>query len=134
MIRLAELLHKQVDKQDRYKMFLVEVNKQLENGSITREQADKKKNELAEARATIIENKVNVAKDELKDLVQEKVDGKIKESRDNVVFGINFNTKKDSTAEWKRYLRELAPCFQGAMVNFAGRECAPVLHGLTNHL
>lgn len=57
-----------------------EVNVQLEKGSITKEQADAKKQALADARAIIIENKVNAANEELKDLVQEKVDGKLKEN------------------------------------------------------
>ena len=55
-----------------------EVNIQLEKGEITTEQANDKKQKLAQARATIIENKVAVVQLELKNLVQEKVDGKIK--------------------------------------------------------
>ena len=55
------------------------VNVQLSEGKITQEQADKRKKELAEARAVIIEEKVTLAQEELNDLVQEKVDGKIKE-------------------------------------------------------
>lgn len=54
-----------------------EVNGQLEKGTITKEQADEKKKKLAEARATIIENRIAVVQEELKDLVQAKVDGKI---------------------------------------------------------
>jgi hypothetical protein len=56
------------------------VNVQLSEGKITREEADKKKKQLAEARAIIIEEKITVAQNELNDLVQQKVDGKIKES------------------------------------------------------
>nr|WP_199000038.1 hypothetical protein [Flavobacterium sp. ASV13] len=55
------------------------VNVQLSEGKITQEQADKRKKELAEARAIIIEEKVTLAQNELNDLVQQKVDGKIKE-------------------------------------------------------
>ncbi|MEO6174175.1 MAG: hypothetical protein ABIP27_03395 [Flavobacterium circumlabens] len=55
------------------------VNVQLSEGKITQEQADKRKKELAEARAVIIEEKVTLAQNELNDLVQQKVDGKIKE-------------------------------------------------------
>lgn len=58
------------------------VNVQLENGSITKEQADSKKKDLAQARATIIENRVAVAQEELKDLVQQKVNGKITDTKD----------------------------------------------------
>jgi hypothetical protein len=56
-----------------------EVNVQLEKGTITKEQADEKKKKLAEARATIIENRIAVVQEELKDLVQAKVDGKLNE-------------------------------------------------------
>lgn len=62
------------------------VNVQLQNGSITNDQADEKKKKLAEARATIIENKIAVAQEELKDLVQLKVNGKIMET-DSVQTG-----------------------------------------------
>ena len=55
------------------------VNVQLSEGKITLEQADKRKKELAEARAVIIEEKITLAQNELNDLVQQKVDGKIKE-------------------------------------------------------
>ena len=57
-----------------------EVNLQLEKGAVTKAQADAKKQELANARAAIIENRVDVAKEELKDLVQDKVDGNLKEN------------------------------------------------------
>jgi len=57
------------------------VNVQLESGSITKEQADAKKKDLAQARATIIENRVAVAQEELKELVQQKVNGKIVETK-----------------------------------------------------
>ena len=55
------------------------VNEQLAQGKITQQQADKRKKELAEVRAVIIEEKITLAQNELNDLVQEKVDGKIKE-------------------------------------------------------
>jgi hypothetical protein len=57
-----------------------QVNLQLEKGSITKEQAEERKKNLAEARATIIENRIAVAQIELKDLVQKQVDGKIIEN------------------------------------------------------
>jgi hypothetical protein len=57
-----------------------EVNLQLEKGTITNKQADTRKKQLAEARATIIENRIAVAQMELKDLVQKQVDGKIIEN------------------------------------------------------
>lgn len=55
------------------------VNVRLSAGTITMEEADKRKKELAEARAVIIEEKITLAQNELNELVQEKVDGKIKE-------------------------------------------------------
>ena len=60
------------------------INVQLSKGKITQEQADKRKKELAEARAVIIEEKVTLAQNELNDLVQKKVDGKIKEDSSKV--------------------------------------------------
>ena len=50
------------------------VNKDLEAGTITKEQADDKKIKLAETRSKNIETRVGQAQDELKDLVQNKVD------------------------------------------------------------
>ncbi|MCD0470828.1 hypothetical protein [Flavobacterium sp. JAS] len=74
------------------------VNVQLSEGKITQEEADKRKKELAEVRATIIEQKVTEAQNELNDLVQQKVDGKIKEG-DSIKkhrLVIHWNDK-----EWK---------------------------------
>ena len=76
-----------------------EVNVQLEKGTITKEQADEKKKQLAETRAAIIENKINAAQDELKDLVQAKVDGKLKEVNGDIkkkIFGFDVNVKNDT--------------------------------------
>jgi hypothetical protein len=63
-----------------------EVNLQLEKGTITKEQAQTRKKQLAEDRATIIENRIAVAQLELKDLVQKQVDGKIVEN-DTLIHG-----------------------------------------------
>ncbi|WJS96483.1 hypothetical protein NYQ10_08470 [Flavobacterium johnsoniae] len=60
------------------------VNVQLSEGKITQEQAEKRKKELAEARAVIMEEKITLAQNELNDLVQKKVDGKIKEDSSKV--------------------------------------------------
>ncbi|MBZ4041471.1 hypothetical protein [Flavobacterium hibisci] len=67
------------EEKETLKVEVEAVNVQLSEGKITREQADKRKKELAEARAVIIEEKVSLAQNELNDLVQQKVDGKIKE-------------------------------------------------------
>ncbi|MFH6993775.1 hypothetical protein [Flavobacterium sp. FlaQc-48] len=83
------------------------VNVQLSEGKITQEQADKRKKELAEARAVIIEEKVTLAQNELNDLVQEKVDGKIKEDSVGKKYSIVFHVRdkdrdKDSIHGEKR--------------------------------
>ena len=83
------------------------VNVQLSEGKITQEQADKRKKELAEAKATIIEEKVTEAQNELNDLVQQKVDGKIKEDSLTKKYSIVFHVRdkdrdKDSIHGEKR--------------------------------
>ncbi|OOV29123.1 hypothetical protein BXU11_04145 [Flavobacterium sp. LM5] len=55
------------------------VNLQLQAGTITKEKADEKKKVLAEARAINIEARVAKEQEQLNELVQLKVDGKIKE-------------------------------------------------------
>lgn len=80
------------------------VNVQLSEGKITQEQADKRKKELAEIRATIIEQKVTEAQNELNDLVQQKVDGKIKEG-DSIkkhTLVIHWNDKEWNEKNKKR--------------------------------
>lgn len=67
------------EEKEKLKEEVEAVNVQLSEGKITQEQADKRKKELAEARAVIIEEKVTLAQNELNDLVQQKVDGKLKE-------------------------------------------------------
>lgn len=84
------------DEKATLKTEVEEVNKQLESGSLNKEQADSKKKALAEARATIIESKVNAAKEELKDLVQDKVDGKVKDDEHNYKFTFGSKSKNDS--------------------------------------
>ena len=72
------------------------VNKELETGTITKEQADKKKLELAETRSKNIETRIDLAQDELKQLVKEKVEGKITDFHKNAYY-INLGWKaKDS--------------------------------------
>ncbi|OXA79572.1 hypothetical protein SAMN05444397_104153 [Flavobacterium aquidurense] len=81
------------------------VNVQLSEGKITQEQADKRKKELAEARAVIIEEKVTLAQNELNDLVQQKVDGKIKEQDSTHTYTIRWHKRdcdKDSIHGEKR--------------------------------
>jgi len=80
------------------------VNVQLSEGKITQEQADKRKKELAEARAVIIEEKVTFAQNELNDLVQQKVDGKIKaqDSTGKHALIIHWNDKEWNERNRKR--------------------------------
>ncbi|TRX22806.1 hypothetical protein FNW25_11535 [Flavobacterium franklandianum] len=53
------------------------VNVALENGEITKEEAETKKQKLAETRAKNIEDRVAKEQENLKNLVQQKVDGQI---------------------------------------------------------
>ena len=75
------------------------VNNQLINGTISREQADNKKKLLAEARALNIESRVAVEQDALKNLVQEKVDGKIKEQDSTRRYSFSFHKNRHSKME-----------------------------------
>ena len=86
------------EEKETLKVEVEAVNIQLSEGKITKEQADKRKKELAEARAVIIEEKVTLAQNELHDLVQQKVDGKIKEqdSTKKHTLVIHWNNK-----DWK---------------------------------
>ena len=86
------------DEKELLKKEVEEVNVQLEKGTITKEQADDKKQKLAQARATIIENKVALTQEELRDLIQQKVDGKIASS-----FNQTEKTKDSVVFEGKNY-------------------------------
>lgn len=76
------------------------VNKELEAGTITKEQADEKKLQFAEIRSKNIETRVGQAQEELKELVNQRVAGKIKDGKDKYgyVYGIRYkiDTKQDS--------------------------------------
>jgi hypothetical protein len=91
------------------KVEIEEVNVQLDKGSITKEQADIKKQELSQARAKIIENRVAVVQEELKELVQQKVDGKIEEEYKPTTFGIIFSKSNGKNKErYQKYRDSLA--------------------------
>ena len=81
------------DEKAALKSELEAVNKELEAGTITKAQADEKKMKLAETRSKNIENRVGQAQEDLKELVKQKVDGKVKFSKKNYV-SITFT--KDS--------------------------------------
>ncbi|MDP2088690.1 MAG: hypothetical protein Q8J84_04745 [Flavobacteriaceae bacterium] len=74
------------EEKNTLKKEIEEVNIQLENKQLTKEQADAKKQELAQSRAMIIETKIAEVQKELKQLVQEKVDGKISENSSKIEF------------------------------------------------
>lgn len=95
------------DEKAALKMELEEVNKELDAGTITKTQADAKKMILAETRSKNIETRVGAAEQELKDLVKQKVDGKIREGYKRSSFSINW-TKHDDTPEYKKYKDSIA--------------------------
>jgi len=67
------------EEKNELKMEIEGVNNQLAIGTITIEEAENKKKILAEARAIKIESRVALQQEALNNLVQEQVDGKIKE-------------------------------------------------------
>jgi hypothetical protein len=86
---------------------LEDVNKELELGIITKQFADEKKLKLAETRSKNIETRIAKAQEELKELVQQKVDGKIEE--EDKSFKIVFNKPKHKNKEKnKKYKDSIA--------------------------
>lgn len=67
------------------------VNDQLANGTITKEEAENKKNTLAQARAINIESRVAKEQEKLEILVQKKVDGQIKEEDSSKTIVIHLD-------------------------------------------
>lgn len=67
------------EEKNELKIEIESVNNQLAIGTITKEEAENKKKTLAEARAINIESRVAMEQEALINLVQEQVDGKIKE-------------------------------------------------------
>jgi len=68
------------------------VNKQLLDGQISQDTADQKKLDFADARAANIERRTAAAQEELKKLVQDKVDGRITERDSTRRFKISAST------------------------------------------
>ena len=83
------------DEKAALKKEVEEVNMQLEKTLITKEQADFKKSQLAQNRASNIEKRVAVEQLDLNKLVQDKVDGKIKavDSAKTKKYSITFKTR-----------------------------------------
>lgn len=81
------------------------VNQQLENAEISAKEADDKKLQFAETRAKNIEFRVAQAEQELKDLVQQKVDGKITEKDTTKRYAFMFpamKIKDKSKNDWEK--------------------------------
>lgn len=75
---------------------VAEVNKQLENGAINNEQADQQKLELAQTRAANIERRTAAAQDELRKLVQDRVDGLVQTADTTITHrGFSITYKND---------------------------------------
>lgn len=78
------------------KIEVEKVNLLVEKGTITQQQADDKKKALANASATSIESRIAAAQEELKELVQAKVDGKLAEYSKNHEFSLKWKSNKDT--------------------------------------
>lgn len=77
------------------------VNVQLEKGEITKEQADKQKTDLANETASTIEKRVDAEQTKLNVLIQDKVNGVVKDSDDQFLT-IKFpKSKKDTIKQSK---------------------------------
>jgi hypothetical protein len=63
------------------KLEIEEVNKELENGVITKQQADEKKVAIAEKRAAIIDQRIEEQKLALNQIIKEAVDGTLKNNK-----------------------------------------------------
>ena len=84
------------EEKEALKIKVEEVNVQQENGQITSEEANAKKQVLAEATARAIEFRVANEQQVLQDLVQQKVDGKIKSNDSTGTYLLRFDyIKKD---------------------------------------
>ena len=72
-----------------------QIDKDLDNKVITKEQADDLKLKKAAVHAANIDSKVSVQEEKLNQLVQDKVDGKVQDAKDNkrggrmIIFGTN---------------------------------------------
>lgn len=87
------------EEKEKLKVAVEDINSQMVNGDLTKDEADSRKRTLAEASAINIESRVAIAESELKQLVQDKVDGKIKESDSSKSFYIKWKWPKDRDAK-----------------------------------
>lgn len=96
------------EEKDALKEEVEAVNKLLEKGEIDLEEADKRKMELADARAKNIETRVGAEEAKLTDLVREKVDGKLPSEGRRTAFSIYWekdSPKRDSIRNNRGELR-----------------------------
>ena len=87
------------DEKAALKVELEAVNKELEAGTITKTQADEKKMKLAETRSKNIETRVGQAQDELRELVKQKVEGKINDNFSPGRFSLNYRRPRGKEDE-----------------------------------
>lgn len=86
------------EEKDSLKLEVAEVNKQLENNQISQEEADLQKKQFAAMRAKNIETRTIGAQDQLRSLVQDKVDGKIGGTRSSNRLVLSYEKfDKDTT-------------------------------------
>ena len=98
-----------INEKEALKIEIEEVNKQFENGTITKAEADVKKKKLAEARAIIIENKIVVAQEELKELVQQKVNGNIEgDFKPNSIGSVFSKSSGKNSEKYQKRLDSIA--------------------------
>ncbi|WDO13288.1 hypothetical protein MH928_00970 [Flavobacterium sp. WW92] len=85
------------EEKDALKEEVEVVNKRLDNGEISQEEADSQKATLADTRAKNIEERVGTEEAKLTALVKEKVDGKLPPERRKTAFSIYWDSwDKDS--------------------------------------
>lgn len=104
------------DEKAALKAELQAVNKELEAGTITNEQAADKKMKLAELHSKNIETKVSEAQEELKQLVKQKVDGTINDKKYKIAVNLE-RAKNDSISKSKSEARTTSQFVFAAGVN-----------------
>ncbi len=91
-------------EKDKLKEEVEEIEKQLNEGKISKEDADNLKMEAATKRAQNIQDKVSVQEEKLSQLVKDKVDGKVEFEKNNkggtrIVIGGNSDNLGDNQTE-----------------------------------
>lgn len=89
------------DEKAALKQEVEKVNEDLQAGRLTTEEADQRKMDLAQSHARAIEEKVAAYEAELRDLVQQKIDGKIHEEDTSRMFRVTFKWRDPDN--WTRH-------------------------------